>query len=343
MSYGVGVSNIFDVLSEEGEQQGSGKKVEKVEQKAAKPAAAPAQKPAAKPADQPKKDATRKFSNDKKPAASSGSAPTTEDVGASKEERKHPAERRSEGKSRVPREGQGSNERPPKQRTFDRRSGTGHPYKGENKKGGAGKGNWGSQQDEEKAAVEAVAAENATEAPAAPKVEREETEEEKARNAQLAAEREKEEKMMTVEEYMASRKKVAVEAPKERQANEGADATQWKGYAPLKREEDDETFLIGGVTDKKKNGKAEAKEHEPEEKRLDASSLFSFSTQKPFQAETRGGRGGGRGSRGGRGGSRGGGAGAGGSTRPSGGPGRGKQNAPTLDTTSFPELSAAKA
>jgi len=144
-------------------------------------------------------------------------------------------------------------------RVFDRRSGTGRGR--EEKRGGAGRGNWGAPNDEEKyveptndekpgdavAAAVAdddgwgstpdpipapVAQEHAapgadeqqqqpppTEAP--PK--REPTAEELA----YKAEREKEEKQMTLDEYLKTRKPVPLALPEARKAGEGEDNSQW--------------------------------------------------------------------------------------------------------------------
>jgi len=139
-------------------------------------------------------------------------------------------------------------------RVYDRQSGTGRGR--EQKRGGAGRANWGSNEEEialeqqtpppavdNWAATEAKvsagdnAEANNTEAtptepaPAAePVAPRELTEEEKAR----IAEREAEAKLMTLDEYFKQKKSLSIKLPEARKAGEGEDEKQWAGFIAAK-------------------------------------------------------------------------------------------------------------
>jgi len=142
-------------------------------------------------------------------------------------------------------------------RAFDRRSGTGRGR--EEKRGGAGRGNWGSQNDEEKyspnedklgdnitaTAVAAVAEDDGWgPTPETPEVVEEvqptpthtaevavpeapAKREPTAEELQYRAEREKEEKQMTLDEYLKTKKPVPLALPEARKAGEGEDSNQW--------------------------------------------------------------------------------------------------------------------
>lgn len=137
-------------------------------------------------------------------------------------------------------------------RVYDRHSGTGRGR--EEKRGGAGRGNWGSVTDtegvadrkpEEEGAATASNAEGVENAEAAagesgetgaapaaekaPRPPRELTAEELARQA----EREKEEKLMTLDEYLSKKKEkpaVGLPLPEARKAGEGEDQKQWAKF-----------------------------------------------------------------------------------------------------------------
>jgi len=50
---------------------------------------------------------------------------------------------------------------------------------------------------------------------------------------------EEEDKTKTFEEYLKSKKAVAVELPKARQANEGTNNDQWKAFVPLAKKDEE--------------------------------------------------------------------------------------------------------
>jgi len=153
-------------------------------------------------------------------------------------------------------------------------------------------------------------------------------------------EQEKEDKLMTLEDYLKTRKNTPVVAlPQERKANEGvetAESKKWKTYQLLKRE--------GEAAEKEtsENAPTESKDRKKKEKNTVPLNEV-FNVKEPQRKDDRPFRGG----RGGRGGGRG----RGGSGRGREGSGRGRgvsntnrrggkddSSAPKFDESSFPKL-----
>jgi len=306
MSYTV---NPFDLLGDEGatRPRKQAPKPAAPKQAAPKPAAQPVvpkatqppqQKPAsAKPA--PASSAPAKKENDvkpKPPADAQKANPVSKNEGVKKSPappRQHqqagaaPGNYESEKAPRPPKDRRDTRDHPPRRgRQFDRQSGTGRPAN-ENKKSGSGKANWGKVEDgqepveakehvegekEESAVVEGEAAE----AEPTPKVE-------------------PEKELKGLDEYYESLKSKtvkSVEPPKLRAAGEGVDQSAWSQYAPLAKDDGDDTPIK-----KRKETKKEAATNGKEEKLIIE---YSLPPPKGIE-ERRGGRTGGRGGGSGRG------------------------------------------
>ncbi|KAN0024756.1 hypothetical protein ACTFIV_009165 [Dictyostelium citrinum] len=105
-------------------------------------------------------------------------------------------------------------------RQFDRKSGTGRPHN-ENKKGGAGQGNWGKEGSVDAEANVATATQ---------------TEGEKESTEPVVA-APVEDKTLTLGEYLKQQGSVTLDAPKLRVAGEGeAKNAQWDEFEPIQRE-----------------------------------------------------------------------------------------------------------
>lgn len=243
--------------------------------------------------------------------------------------RKEGGERRDDRRERRERGGGGDYSVGSK-RVFDRRSGTGRGK--EFKKGGAGRGNWGSSTDEQVNNEQPIEKkEGEVETPAQ---EGGATKEGEQPQAEVPQE-EEEDKTLTLDQYLAQKasKKFSIETREVRKANEGVDAEQlkkWQNYAPLKR--DDEIPKPASATES--SPATEKKEKKAPKKQVVPVDQF-FDVKAPPREDF--GRGRGRG-RGGRGGSRGGNRGA-----PRGGRGgstRGGNSEIKLDESSFPSLKA---
>jgi len=185
----------------------------------------------------------------------------------------------------------------------DRKSGTGRGR--EEKKGGGGRGNWGLNDGSETVPEETVegaeqTGENTTEAE--PEKVHVETEKEKA----WREEREKEDKLMSLDDYLKQREEKRAQSSnlgkelQARKANEGVDAAQqkkWGSFKEIKR--DDETEATT------EDQSAEEKHQRKVKNTVRVDEIFQIKEQpRPrYDDDRRGGRGG-RG--GGRGGSRGG-------------------------------------
>ncbi|KAJ3114310.1 hypothetical protein HDU96_002275 [Phlyctochytrium bullatum] len=197
-------------------------------------------------------------------------------------------------------------------REFDRHSGNPR-YDGE-KKEIAGKGSWGNPVTAESEAVKDG------EAPA----EKENAENAGEEKAEEQTPPEPEEKLKTLEEYLAERAaaKPAAAEPT-RRPNEGSDETQWKDAVVLQREEDEEYYSSNKGSKSKKSKETKAK--------------VALDIEQKFADEYSGREGGFRGGRGGRGGPRGGYN----SSRPNTGRGRGRGGASYVnvdDINAFPSL-----
>jgi len=132
----------------------------------------------------------------------------------------------SQKKTRPPR--RDNEKKPPKtEERLDRHSGTGRSF--ENKKSGHGKANWGQaeREDEEKVVVPVVEPEPVIEESEEDKKKREEEEKKKEE------ERIKEEKQITLEDYLKQKKSVNLSLPPPRSANEGMTEQEKKKWAAL--------------------------------------------------------------------------------------------------------------
>lgn len=125
---------------------------------------------------------------------------------------------------------------------LDRRSGTGRGK--EIKKGGAGKGNWGSAENEEPTATAPVV-ESEPVVVEEPVVE---TEEEKAKREaeekKREEERQKEERQMTLDEYLQKKKAVSLELPPARKPGEGATDSEKKAWASQELQKEKQAVAV---------------------------------------------------------------------------------------------------
>ncbi|EFA85213.1 hyaluronan/mRNA binding family protein [Heterostelium album PN500] len=212
--------NLFDLLQDDNEEP-----QEKVV-KDVKPATKAPVTAAKKPAQAEKKPAESKVVKGDKPARVNGERkterkPRTEVQG--EDFQKSSSKRDSKPHTRTPRtDASGA----PRGRQFDRKSGTGRPA-GEVKKGGAGKGNWGSQTQEVQNTEAAVAVTETTE----------ETATAVAATTETAETQAPKDTNITLEEYQKQQQAEApqVQPLKLRQAGEG-ETNQWEEYAPIQKE-----------------------------------------------------------------------------------------------------------
>jgi len=190
----------------------------------------------------------------------------------------------------------------PGKREYDRRSGTGRGK--ETAKGGAGAGNWGSDEAEAhslegQSATTAAAVADGVEAPkegeetvattdaaAAPAAEA----------TEAAAPVDDEPPVRTLAAYL-SEKKGNTAAQATRKAGDGQDESAYKNYQPFKKEEES-LFAVEKSAKEKKT-----KEKDSKEKKVSADQVLRFQ-QERRDREERGGSRGGRGGRGGQGGQR---------------------------------------
>jgi plasminogen activator inhibitor 1 RNA-binding protein len=173
-------------------------------------------------------------------------------------------------------------------RVFDRKSGTGRGK--EDKKGGAGKGNWGTLGDEQKATIEegikAETEETKKEGEEPASGEAAQPHKEKTENHHHY-EAEEEEKVRSLGEYLTEVKSKAPAAnlPAARKAGEGVDDAQWSKFVPLKRTDEEGLFGAEGKQKKEKDEKA-AKDAS---KKVPADQVIKFQKENPKRAkETRG-------------------------------------------------------
>ncbi|KNC99453.1 hypothetical protein, variant [Spizellomyces punctatus DAOM BR117] len=134
-------------------------------------------------------------------------------------------------------------------REFDRHSGTGR-VDGV-KKEVAGRGSWGNPLTAEEEAKKEVQEETAEATP-----EKTDGEAVESRAAENEENKEPEEVLKTLDQYLAEKNKRAAEL-NVRKANEGADDAQWKDAVVLKKEEDEQLFAELAKPGKKKGGAKE--------------------------------------------------------------------------------------
>jgi len=287
----IGSTNIYDLLSGEEEEV-------KTIQAPPKKATTPAQKVATKPKEV------------KKPAQVGAPAPPTD--APVKETRVRKDKLAPSGNRNLLPKKAKEVQAPGAKRVFDRHSGTGRG-KTENKKSGAGKGNWGNIDDQ--GSLE----EKPQEATSEPKEEgnvkvEEDKEQQQQTEGDVPQQQEEEEKTMTLAEFKKSTKKSkVVSAPKVRQSGEGVDPGEWKEFTELKRDESD-TLIVGPkksaatapATQAPKKEEQSPKEKPkkegtvaPAESRVRVDEVFNIREGKEFRP--RGGRGGGDRRRGGSG------------------------------------------
>jgi len=275
----------------------------------------------------PRKEDRVDDSNDGKETAQANGSPGQERFERTQQNRR-PGGDRQRGRDRQS-DASGGTEK----RVFDRHSGTGRGR--EEKRGGAGRGNWGAPNDEENAeptiedkpsdsvaaaapdddgwgattdftpsAITAVAEEapvasaDSTGAVEAPPKPRELTAEELA----FRAEREKEEKQMTLDEYLKTRKPVPLALPEARKAGEGEDSSQWGKFIAAGKSDkhpaatqDDATLKQPGKHDKKSSNsnkmqallrfKSEAAERRNKERRESRDRFRGEQDQRPERPE----------------------------------------------------------
>jgi plasminogen activator inhibitor 1 RNA-binding protein len=280
MSNKLGVSNIYELLDDDNDGGvETGKKVQAALQekkKAETIATAPApQKPATnKPApatsqnkgkqsdsrrnDRPqgenkgRQDRPRTDRGDKRPPRSFDSPRPTEGEEGKVDNRRNRERTGGDRERRGPRpEGEVRGNK----RLYDRKSGTGRGK--ETKKGGAGKGNWGSIDDPTAVVEEGTKTETeevkkeGEEATTAATEEGATTEKTEKVHHQQEPE-EEEEKVRSLEEYLKDKKSPAVELPAPRKAGEGVEQPkEWEKFVPLKKE-DDSLFPAASKSKKEK-------------------------------------------------------------------------------------------
>jgi len=196
------------------------------------------------------------------------------------------------------------------------------------------KGNWGKEGDPEQEFVnqEGEEIKEVKEEEVVEEVPKEETEEEKS----YREEQEKEAKMMTLEDYIKSKKTTAFALPEVRKVNEGVDPKEekkWAQYQVVKKKDDDEDEEEKAKEDKKKN---------KEKSTVRVDEIFNIKPNarpRDDNDRPRGGRGGSRGGRGGSRGGRGDSKGSRGSSRGGRG-GQGGEPVNFNDPNSFPTLAS---
>lgn len=275
-----GKANIFEYLLEDDAPKKAPAKPQETKAPAKPAAGAAPKQAAAAPKEQKKADRTDKprvnntqtANAQRKPRENAPRRDAVPEAGSAFEEKPSStlrSERRGGADRITPRENTRAFKQEvrsdPNKRFYERRSGTGRSQT-ENKKAGAGKGNWGKQGDE---AVDAVAEAHSH------TVEKKEDQPEETGAAEKtdeataeagaaeSAEKKEEVKELGFSDYEAieRQKKAALEETlkslkaketKQRKANEGADNAQWASTTVLKRNDDEE--------ESKKEKKAAAKE-----------------------------------------------------------------------------------
>jgi len=330
MSYKASVSNIYELLDEEGgstpqvnlggDDKGPTKKATTAPAKAQQQMKPKQEAPKASERPAQQKAPRQERSIDRRPPREFSSPKAGEGVEEGKQQRrpKEGGERRFGGERGA---GRGAFVPRGNKRPFDRRSGTGRGK--EDKKGGAGKGNWGTFQDDQKVGEEVERQEEKT--PAETEVQ---PQGEQPQGGDAATEQkqeqpkepeEEEDKTRTLDDFLKSKAAVKVELPKARTAGEGVDNSEWKGFTPLKKDEED----LGPLSKK-----GEAKKKESKKEVVPVNQVFNIPEESP--KTKRGGRGEGRGGFSQRGGS------AGGRGGKRGGQGRAAPN--VQDESAFPAL-----
>jgi len=150
----------------------------------------------------------------------------------------------------------------PKERLYERRSGTGRPAN-EFKKRGAGRGNWGKPGSELEVEEEQPA--EATETPTEPKPTEPEKDsglsaEEAAKEEERRKQEEEDAKKISYQEFLKIQQSNLAEVPLRkplRRAGEGDETEKWADYSPLKKEDDQDSKVQSKKKEKKLNPKAQ--------------------------------------------------------------------------------------
>jgi len=329
MSYKASVSNIYELLDEEGgsipqvnlggDDKGPTKKATTAPAKAQQQTKPKQEGPKASERPAQQKAPRQERSIDRRPPKEFSSPK----AGEGEEEGKQQRRTNQGGERRFDRErgaGRGAFVPRGNKRPFDRRSGTGRGR--EDKKGGAGKGNWGTFQDDQKVGEE-VERTQEEKTPAETEVQ---PQGEQPQGGDAAPEQkqeqqkepeEEEDKTRTLDDFLKSKSGVKAELPKARQAGEGVDNAEWKGFVPLKKGEED----LGPLSKK-----GESKKKESKKEVVPVNQVFNIPEESP-KKQRGGGRGENRGGFSQRGGGRGG---------KRGGQGRAAPN--VQDESAFPAL-----
>lgn len=313
--YHVGVSNIFELLDDENDEEGKKKVVKPPVKQEAPQTKTKAPVPTGK--DQPRKNEPAA------PAKGNQQAPRAEKGERSERRFERPAkpegegERRGPPRDRRPPRGEAGpaapSDRPqgerkrdnkerehgkfqagkPTKRIYDRKSGTGRGK--EVKKGGSGRGGWGkeaegSNWDEGTTAEQEVKEDVKTEGetPAEPQQPVETEEEKKRREEEERKQKEEEEKearQMTLEEYnkkkleeKAEKGTVIPELPAPRKPGEGVDKKElqkWATFTPLKRDEEEEE------EEKRDDAEAKKEKKKASKKQPVPADVLRFQAKKP--------------------------------------------------------------
>jgi len=292
MSYKASVSNIYELLDEDGgvtpQANVGGGEEKRVPAKKVTPAPAKTQakqeQQTPKAAVQQQQRAPRQErSIDRRPPREFSSPKAGEG-----EDQKERRVNREGGERRFERGGRGGFAPRGNKRTFDRRSGTGRGK--EDKKGGAGKGNWGTIEDDQKVGEEKPQQQDEKAEPQETQPQGEQVQPAEAETPKVETKEpeEEEDKTRTLDEFFKTKPGVKVDLPKPRQAGEGV-SDEWKGFVALKKEE-------GEV----QGGKKEEKKKESKKEVVPVSQVFKVQEEQRQRRERpsyspRGGRGGKRG------------------------------------------------
>lgn len=230
------VANIFDLLQDDDDIETSKdvKKTQPVKKAAVAPKTTTTE--TKKPVESkvtPKSDKPRENRrNNNNTNNNNGSA-------ANGDEGKAPYRRDGKTHTRQPRTDAAGNIR---NRQYDRKSGTGRPINGEDKRRGAGRGNWGTPGQAD--VVDQTAPVN------------KEEEENNATTPAVAAPEEPKDNTLTLDEYLNQQQKAAVAAAtqKVRTAGEG-ESNNWEGFEPIQREAFSKTLSKSATKEEKKSKK----------------------------------------------------------------------------------------
>lgn len=280
------VGNIFELLSDENDEGGvrparsvantdvSGPKKQETKPKAAAPA-----KPQGKGVNQDNKAKDNRpprteGRNDRRQPREAGAVgeggqverkdnrpPRQQGIGRDGAERRNKTFQRAEGQ-----EGEA-----PRKRVFDRKSGTGRGPKDTEKRGGSGKGNWGTIADEQKAQTEETGTEEKTTTEVKEGEVAQQDQPTDAKTEVQEVVEDEDAKLKTLDEYKKSIKAPSLALPPPRQVE--ATGAQWANLVPLARDDDEDKQLK-----KKKDDSKESKDDKPA---ISADQIINFTSESP--------------------------------------------------------------